>query len=160
MIWRFASAIGSMNAHSAKYLFDLSPDSSDEPTIGELGLDLFFTNATHEEAPKGISSDQLSKFWKIDLDSSKRTLDVTTQKFKRSDDPNLSRNYSTNYRMLRYKRIGKFSFMDTFFATSKAGKSSRVNTCCQLSVSDKGFVFVVLMKKKSEVPLALKLFAK
>ena len=25
----FASGIGSMNAHSAKYIFDLSPDSSD-----------------------------------------------------------------------------------------------------------------------------------
>ena len=50
--------------------------------------------------------------------------------------------------------------MDTFFATSKAVKSSIGNTCCQLFVSDKGFVFVVPMKSTSEVPLALKLFAK
>ena len=29
----FASAIGSMNDHSEKYLFDLSPDTSDKPKI-------------------------------------------------------------------------------------------------------------------------------
>ena len=149
-----------MDAHSAKYLFDLSTDYSDNPTRGELDPDSFFASDTHAEAPKGISADQLSKFWKIDLDSSKRNPDVTTQRCKRSDDPTLSRNYSTNDQVLRYKRIGQFLFMDTFFATSKAGKSSRVNTCCQLFVSDKGFVFVVPMKRKYEVHLALKLFAK
>ena len=50
--------------------------------------------------------------------------------------------------------------MDTFFATSKAGKSSRGNTCCQLFVMDKGFVYVVPMKSKLEVLQAVKLFAK
>ena len=96
----FASAIGSMNAHSAKYLFDLSPDPSGKPKIGELYLDSFFASATHAEAHKGIPADQISKVRKIDLDSAKRNLDVTTQKCKRSDDPTLSRNYSTNDRML------------------------------------------------------------
>ena len=51
-------------------------------------------------------------------------------------------------------------FIDTFFATSKAGKLSIGNTGCQLFVYDKGFVFVVPMKRKYEVPLALKLFDK
>jgi hypothetical protein len=50
--------------------------------------------------------------------------------------------------------------MDTFFATKKTGKSSRNNTCCQLFVTDKGFVYVVPMKSKSEVLQALKQFAK
>ena len=59
-----------------------------------------------------------------------------------------------------YHRIHKYFFMDTFFATSKAGKSSRGNTCCQLFVTDKGFVYVVPMKSKSEVLQAVKLFAK
>ena len=57
----FASEIGYMNAHSAKYLFDLSPDTSDEPTIGELDLDSIFASATYAEAPKGISAYHLSK---------------------------------------------------------------------------------------------------
>ena len=50
--------------------------------------------------------------------------------------------------------------MDTFFATQKAGKSTRNNTCCQLFVTDKGFVYVVPMQSKSEVLQAVKQFAK
>ena len=50
--------------------------------------------------------------------------------------------------------------MDTFFATKKSGKSSRGITCCQLFVTDKGFIYVVPMKRKSEGLLAFKQFAK
>ena len=50
--------------------------------------------------------------------------------------------------------------MDTFFATKKGGQSSRGHTCCQLFVTDKGFIYVVPMKKKSEVLLAIKQFAR
>ena len=50
--------------------------------------------------------------------------------------------------------------MDTFFATKKGGQSSQGHTCCQLFVTDKGFIYVVPMKKKSEVLLAIKQFAK
>ena len=61
--------------------------------------------------------------------------------------------------MLRYKRIDSVFFTDTFHA--KGGcTSARGYKHCQLFVSDKGFIFVVLMKKKSEFPLALKSFAK
>ena len=62
--------------------------------------------------------------------------------------------------MLRYKRINQYFFMDTFFAHKKKGKSSRGYTCMQLFVTDKGFVHVIPMKSKSEVPMALKIFAK
>ena len=50
--------------------------------------------------------------------------------------------------------------MDTFFATKKSGKSSRGHACCQLFVTDKGFVYVVPMRTKSEVLQAVKQFAK
>ena len=50
--------------------------------------------------------------------------------------------------------------MDTFFATSKAGKSTRGNTCCQLFVTDKGFVYVVPMKTRRDVLSAFKQFAR
>jgi hypothetical protein len=70
------------------------------------------------------------------------------------------RNYSTSDRMLRYKRINEKFFMDTFFATKKAGKSSRGHTCCQLFVTNKGVLFVVPMRSKAEVILALKQFTK
>ena len=50
--------------------------------------------------------------------------------------------------------------MDTFFAMKKGGKSSRGNTCCQLFVMDKGFVYVIPMRRKSDVLAAVKQFAK
>ena len=50
--------------------------------------------------------------------------------------------------------------MDTLFAAANSGKSTRGHTYMQLFVTDKGFVYVVLMSSKNEVPLALKQFAK
>ena len=50
--------------------------------------------------------------------------------------------------------------MDTFFATKKAGKSSRGHSCCQLFVTNRGFIYVVLVKSKAEVLQAVKQFAK
>ena len=56
--------------------------------------------------------------------------------------------------------MNEFFFMDTFFATKKGGQSSRGHSCCLLFVTDKGFIYVLPMKKKSEVLLAIKQFAK
>ena len=50
--------------------------------------------------------------------------------------------------------------MDTFFTTKKGGRSSRGHTCCQLFVTDKGFLYVVPMHRKSEVLQVIKQFAK
>ena len=50
--------------------------------------------------------------------------------------------------------------MDTFFPTKKGGQSSIGHTCCQLFVTVKRFIYVVPMKRKSEVHLAIKQFAK
>jgi hypothetical protein len=109
--------------------------------------------------PNVITATHLSKVWKIDVKTAKRTIEVTAQLRQHEADATLSRNYSTNDRMLRYKRISSHFFTDTFFATKKA-KSQRGNDCIQLFVSDKGYVYVVPMKSKSEFPFALKQFAK
>jgi hypothetical protein len=127
---------------------------------GTIDLDEIMVSPAHAGRPKGVKAEHLSKIWKIDLEDAERTLGITTQHSKRTDNPALSRNYSTNDRMLRYKRINEYFFMDTFFATKKAGKSSRGHTCCQLFVTDKGFVYGVPMKSKSEVLQAVKQFAK
>ena len=50
--------------------------------------------------------------------------------------------------------------MDTFFATTKAKKSSRNNICCQLFITDNGFVYVVTMKIKAKVLQSVNQFAK
>ena len=78
----------------------------------------------------------------------------------RTQDPTLSRNYGTNDCMLRYERIKGYFFVDTFFAAEKGGRSSCGHTCCQLFVTDKGFLYVVPMRRKSVVLQSLKQFAK
>ena len=72
----------------------------------------------------------------------------------------MNENTTTNDQILLYRQINQYFFMDTFFATKKGGPLSRGNTCCQLFITDKGFIYVVPMKHKSEVLLAIKQFAK
>ena len=60
--------------------------------------------------------------------------------------------------MLRYKRIQSTFYTDTMFANEH--KSVRQYTCCQLFVSDKGFVAVYPMQSQNEFPTALHWFCK
>ena len=138
---------------------DFDPIELDNDT-NEVLLDNFMASTAQAGKTRGVVPKHLSKIWRISHEDSQRTIDVTTQTSTRTDDPTLSRKDSTNDRMLRYKRIKDFFVMDTFFATKKGGQSSRGHTCCQLFVTDKGFIYVVPMKKKSEVLLAIKQFAK
>ena len=62
--------------------------------------------------------------------------------------------------MLRYRKIKEYVYMDTFFATTKGGKSSRGHTCCQLFVTDRGFIHVLPMRSKSEVLFSIQEFVK
>jgi hypothetical protein len=84
-----------------------------------------------------VSTETLSKIWNIKPELAKKALNQTTQLYRRGADTELSRRYSTNDQMLRYKRINSQFFTDTFFVTEK-GKSTCGNTCAQLFVSDKG----------------------
>ena len=183
---RFAMNIGSTNATSEVFVETVTEDDESDDEYDEskevedlsLGddhtidledwdfeldqddLDAFMASATTAGKAKGVDAEHLSKIWRISYDQAKRTIEVTSQNSVRTQDPTLSRNYGTNDRMLRYKRINTYFFMDTFFATKKGGKSSRGNTCCQLFVTDKGFVYVVPMRRKSDVLAAVKQFAK
>ena len=60
--------------------------------------------------------------------------------------------------MLRYKRLQSVFYTDTMFA--KKHKSKRGNTCCQIFVSDKGYISVYPMKSQEEFPNALHCFCK
>ncbi len=122
--------------------------------------DYFSISATHAKKPRMLDPTHLSKIWRISHDEAKRTIDVTSQWVLRWDDPTLSRNYGTGDQMLWYRCIHTYFYMDTFFASKKKGKSTRGNTCCQLFVTDKGFIYVVPMRRKSDMPVALKQFAK
>ena len=138
---------------------DFDPKELDDDT-NEVILDNLMASTAQAGKSRRVDPKHHSKIWRISHDDAQRTIDVTIQTSIQTDDPVLTRNYSTNDRMLRYKRMKDFFFMDTFFATKKGGQSSRGHTCCQLAVTDKGFIYVVPMKRESEVLLAIKQFAK
>jgi hypothetical protein len=108
---------------------------------------------------RGVTPEHISKIWRIPFDDAVKTLGATTQFIKQSADSSLSRNAGTNDRAVRYTRLNSTFFTDTMFAT-KPAKSLRGNTCCQVFFSDVDYMAVYPMKKESEYPLALKLFAK
>ena len=134
--------------------FDLDSEGAQEK------VEEFFSHATNTSRPHGVTPEHLSKVWHISLEDARRTIDTTTQTSVRTQNPTSSRNYSNNNCMLRYRHIQDYFFMDTFFATKKRGRSSRGNTCCQLFVTDKGFVYIIPMRRKSEVLQVIKQFAK
>ena len=116
------------------------------PSIIDLGLNLDGNiSTTTASCCSGVTPDHLLKLLRIDIEAAKKTLECTTQLRKQEVEGPLTRNFSTNNRMLQYKCINTHFFIDTFSITKK-GKSTCGNTCMQLFVSDKGFVFVVPMK--------------
>merc|ERR1711983_656420 len=129
-------------------------------SIGDITeeVDLFEAFATHAETPKGVTAEHLSKVWRISHEDAARTLEVTSQLNKRSIDASLSRRFSTNDRMLRYKRIESLFYTDTFFSSKVVSK--RGFSMMQLFVSDKGFVKVYGMRSQTEFIDALRLFCK
>ena len=162
----FQIAIGSTNASASKYIVPDDVHTSDEtPTnldgiyedtlltsiinesnAGTFDIDDIMVSAVHAGHHHGVQEKHLAKLWRIDEHTAKKTLDITSQRSVRKENPKLSCNFSTNDRTLRYKHLKEHFYMDTLFATSKAGKSSRGNTCAQLFVTDKGFVYLVPMK--------------
>ena len=63
---------------------------------------------------KGVTPERLSKIWSIDIETAKKTIGLTSQHVNHVDSDHLKRRYSTNDKMLRYKRIRSHFFMDTF----------------------------------------------
>ena len=109
--------------------------------------------------PRGVSPEFISKIWHIRNNEAVGVINQTSQLRRRGATNALSKRYTTNDRMLRYKRISSMFFTDTFFVTA-SGKSTRGNTCAQLFVSDKGYVAIYPMKNKGKYYLALKKFCK
>ena len=116
--------------------------------------------ATHAERYQGVNAEHLAKVWRISNEEAERTLNVTRQRSVRTPDSKLAKNYGTNARMIRYRHFNDYFYMDTLKATDKGSKSSRGNIYCQLFITDQGFLYVVPMKARSEVILAVKKFAK
>ena len=106
----------------------------------------------------GPTAEYLSKLWMISEKQAEGAINLNTHLCKRPADNSLSRNFSTNDRMLRYRRINSVFFTDALVATSC--KSTRGNKYAQIFVSDKGYIAVFPMKSQSEFEQALHWFCK
>ena len=136
---QIAASIGSTNTLQSRYISDSETETDDQShndstcnDVDDLLSDLdgdgaharvdeFFSHSTNASRPRGVTPEHLSKIWCISQEDAKRTIHTTTQMSVRTQDPTLSRNYGTNDRMLHYKRIQDYFFMDTFFASKKGG---------------------------------------
>ena len=107
---------------------------------------------------RGVSKELLSKLWMIPVHLAEGAIEKNTQLCRQSQDNSMSRQYTTNDRMLRYKRLQSVFYTDTMFASKH--KSTRGNKCCQVFVSDKGYVATYPMKSQQEFQAALHWFCK
>ena len=129
------------------------------PTFAHIDDKKAEINAAQGSNPNTVSAEFLSKIWNIKNDQASKVIAQNTHLNRQGADNDLSRQLSTNDRMLRYKRINSQFFTDTFFVTGK-GKSTRGNKCAQIFVSDKGFVVIYPMQSKGDFPTALHQFCK
>ena len=122
---------------------------------------LFRSDISSMEAhsSKGVTPDFIKKIWSVSSDEASDILKANTQLNRQSNEGFLSRQFTTNDRMLRYRRINSYFFTDTMFVT-KAAKSTRNYTMLQVFVSDKGFVAVYPLEKKSDFHDCLQVFCK
>ena len=156
-------SIGSCNAgiEAPDDIFDNKPifttlDNLEEQFSKELSSTV---SAAHADVAKGVKKEVLAKLWSITEDNASGAIEHNTQLNRQNADNSLSRQFSTNDRMLRYKRSNSTFYTDTMFATDKV-MSTHGNKCCQLFVSDKGFVTVYLMETVSQFEDALQSFCK
>ena len=84
-------------------------------------LDQFFVSGIVASCAKGVGAHRLSKVWRISHEDAQQMLGVASQHRNRPVDSQLSKNFGTNDRMLCYKRIKEYFYMDTFFSTKKGG---------------------------------------
>ena len=107
----------------------------------------------------GVSAEHLSKIFRISNQEAERTLDATSQLNCQDANSSLARNFGTNDRMFRYRRLNSIFFTDTLYVTA-AAKSTRMNIGAQLYVSDKGFVAIYPIRETKQFMSTLRLFAK
>ena len=92
-----------------------------QSSLRDLGEQLSQSNVSAVgTSSRGVSPKHLSKLWGIDVETAKRTIDITSQHCKHDHPDHFRRQYSKNDWMLRYKRINSHFFMDIFFVTGKA----------------------------------------
>ena len=107
------------------------------------------------ERRTGIDPVTLARNWGIGLETAKRTVNATTQRgIQTVLHPTLSRQFHTNDRQLRYRRLPVDCFTDTMFSTVV---SRRMNKCAQVFSMPNGWCRAYPMRTKSQAHEALSL---
>ena len=147
-ISKIAASIGAthFSKSSRANLFDIQENNSVE------------LSSAHATKSKGVTFKSLAKIWNISEELAEKAIDRNTQVAKHKQDNILSRFFSTNDRMLRYRRLKSTFFTDSMFANKY--KSLRQNTCCQVFVSDRSYIAVYPMRSQEEFSTALHWFCK
>ena len=96
----FKSLLGSMTGRASQPQKNSCPLFTTNPSIIDLGLNLDENGSVSAYRTCGVIPDHLSKLWCIDIEAAKKTLEITTQLRKHEVDGPLTRNFSTNDRML------------------------------------------------------------
>ena len=129
-ISNFAISVGSTICHSGPYLFNNSAKSQTHNDSGSPDLAPILCSTTATSRTKGFTAEHLSRVWRIDIPTAKRTIENTTQLCQRTENPTLSRNYSTNDCMLRYHQ--HFS-MDTSLLQQRLRNRLEATPACSSS---------------------------
>ena len=102
-----------------------------------------------------VSPEELSRKWRVGINTARETLKATTQRGIRTAVHPLTRRYRTDHFSLRYRRLNTQFYSDTVFATTKSLKG---NKCAQVFTA-KDFIRVHPMVSKKECAQALQVFS-
>ena len=105
-----------------------------------------------------LSSEALSKLWRIPLSHAKRTLQVTTNNYARTTEGRLSRRFRTDLYQKRYRRMGGWYsrfYTDTLFFKTRTADQF---TCAQLFGNRARFCKIYPLPSKSKAFEALSSF--
>ena len=152
---KISAMFGKLDGPDAKYnrpLFSTTVDNIEDEFRSEISA----FEANHQS---GTTPECIKNIWSISDKEARAVVDSNTELNRQQSDGLLSRHFSTNDRMLRYRRINSHFFTDTLLVT-KPAKSLRGNLYLHVFVSNKGFIAVYPMELKSDFKYALHLFCK
>eukprot|EP00957_Ditylum_brightwellii_P168013 12789854-Ditylum_brightwellii.AAC.1 len=148
---RINSALGTMELNLTNHECTLSSTILRKLSADTSGLDA--------SVPTGVTAKVHQKIWSISAEEAAAAVDANTQLNRQSSESILSQHFSTNDSMLRYKQIDSIFFTDTLHVIKKA-TLMRGYRYLQVFVSDKGYIAVYSLEKKSKFKDALCLFWK
>jgi len=157
------NSVGTHQALSDVVLSSVLPLLTPELLVEELDLRVAQVSYTHSEimttkagAHRGsIGTEELARCWNIGLKTTKKTIQVTTQRGKRNVVHPIHQRFCTCQSHLWYPLLNTTVNSDTLFTTLK---STRSNTCSQVFVTDFDFTWVLPMKLKGDAPFVLQDF--